>query len=769
MPKYIQCRSWFLENIGRNIGFLLLGLIGFISPVLALNIPAAPSALTLTVSSATVCAGTSTSLTVSGCPANGAVRWSTAQTGNVIAVAPKQSTTYTAICEVTSTSATSSTATSSTGIVTTTTTATATVQVYSPILLTTETQSPFCNGGNDGVILVNTSGGEGLLHYQLDNQPFKDLNVFGNLKAGTYSVTVKDTKACTAQTAVEVKQPPAIIVSTTIINTKCVGGGDGALIASAIGGVGDYRYAIQGLTEPQTTGTFINLVANTTYTVIVSDKNNCVVYQPATIGQPAPFAIKLTPTPTRCVGTADGSVTVQASGGSGAYKYQLGNGPFQTGTQFTGLAASTYEITVQDAIGCLGKQSTTIGQPAPLTLTAVSKPVGCLNPASGAIMMTSAGGTGAVTYQIVAGTIPQSSSVISGVAVGNYTVIGTDANGCTSLASVTVGKVDPLKAQAAAIPATCCTCPTGAVNLTSTGGTGTGQQYQIIGQAYQAASQISHLPPNTYRLRVQDDGGCADSVVATVTNMNALTLSTGTIKNVSCSGGHDGEATVQIAGGAKPFTVYWQTDHRDTLKTVTASQTSLSEGTYTVSVRDSNRCTTSTVFVSLTALNPTPPKPTVSQVANSTLVVDQTSGIQWYVSTGSTSGSAVSNANGSTLIPFASGQYYVVVTVNGCPSPPSDAINFILTALNEPVAPLSVRVVPNPIIDRLRLEIEQPERSAVQIHLLDASGRAVRSYLIPAFTGKKQAEWPIEGISTGFYLLKVSAESRQSVLRVAVE
>jgi hypothetical protein len=768
MKKHVQFKCQLFGRISRCLGFLLIGLIGFLGVVRAGSHvePAAPSALTLTVSSATVCAGTSTSLTASGCPANGAIRWSTAQTGNVIAVAPKQTSTYTAICEVTSTSATSSTATVTT---VTATTASATVQVYSPILITPDTQSPLCNGGSDGVIYANTTGGEGALQYQISREPFKNINVFGNLKAGTYPITVQDTKGCTAQATVEVKQPTAIIVSTTIINTKCVGGGDGALIASATGGIGDFRYALLGLTNPQTTGTFINLVANTTYTVIVSDKNSCVVYQPVTIGQPTPLAIKLTPALTRCVGTADGSVTVQVSGGAGSYQYKLGNGPFQTGTQFTGLAATTYEITVQDAFGCQGKQSTTVGQPTALSLTASSKPVGCVNPASGSIIVASSGGTGAITYQVTAGAVPQSSSIIGGLTVGNYTIIGTDANGCTSLASVSVGKANPLKVQATPIPATCCTCPTGAVSLTSTGGTGTGQQYQIIGQAFQAASQISKLPPNTYRLRVQDDGGCADSVVAVVTNMNALTLSTGQVKNVSCSGGSDGTATVQVAGGAKPFTFYWQTDRRDTLKTFTASQTALTEGTYTVSVRDSNRCTTSTVFVSLTAVNPTPPKPTITQVANSTLVVNQTAGIQWYISTGNTAGTAVPNATGSTLVPFASGQYYVVVTTNGCASPPSDPINFILTALYEPAAPLSVRIVPNPVIDRLRLEIEQPERSAVQVHLLDASGRLVRSYQIPAFTGKKQAEWPIEGISTGFYLLKVAAESRQSVLRVAVE
>ena len=301
------------------------------------------------------------------------------------------------------------------------------------------------------------------------------------------------------------------------------------------------------------------------------------MYLPVTIGQPTPFTIKLTPTPTRCVGSADGSVAVEASGGSGAYQYQLGNGPFQTGPLFTGLAATTYEFTVQDVNGCQGKQSATVGQPNPLTLLAVAAPVNCQGPNTGSVTLTATGGTGAVTYQLAA-KAPQASPVFNGLTTGTYTIVGTDANGCTSLASATVGKIDPIKVQVSAIPATCCSCPTGAVKLTTTGGTGTGLKFQIVGRAFQTNNQISLLVPNTYRLRVVDDGGCTDSTVAVVTDKNAMTLAVGSVRDIACKGGLDGGATVQVTGGVKPFVYYWQTDKLDTLKNRTASQAGLAEG-----------------------------------------------------------------------------------------------------------------------------------------------------------------------------------------------
>lgn len=693
-------------------------------------------------------------------------------------MAPLQTTTYTALCDVTSTSVTTTTATSTTvasttALVTTvtTTTATATVQVYPPIVLTPTSISALCNGSRDGQVSINARGGTGPLQYQFNGQGFQTTNTaFGNLQAGTYTVSVRDGLGCIAQANVEVKQPPALAVSVTVVSPKCSGGSDGGLVAVASGGVGDYRYLLDG-GQPQISGTFINLNGNTTYRLGVADKNNCVLFQPVTISAPSSFSVALTTKPARCAGSADGTVAVAVTGGAGGtYQYQIGTGPFQTGTQFTGLAANSYEITVQDNLGCQGKQTAVVGQPAPLLLTAVARPVNCFGPTSGSITLTPTGGTGAVQYQLSTGKTPQASNVFTGIAVGDYTVIGTDANGCTSLASATITKADPLKVQASVTAATCCVCPTGAVNLVSTGGSGTVRQYQIIGQPAQATGQINGLRPNTYRLRVVDEAGCTDSLAAVVTDANALTLSTGTVKDVSCAGGSNGEATVQIAGGKKPFTFYWATERRDTLKTFTATQTNLAEGTYTVSVLDSNRCSTTTVFVPLKSTYPLPTKPAITQAGSSTLLVtDQPAGIQWYVRVGSAPGQPVANATGPALVPYESGQYYVVVTANGCASPPSEAINFILTALADPGSGLSVRVMPNPVVDRLRVEVEQVDRSAVMVQLLDASGRVVMVGQIPAFTGKKQAEWPLMGITTGSYLVNVSAGSRQSVLRVLVE
>lgn len=759
LPNFF--RSFFSFN--QPLGYILWCV------VLASATPGYAGDIVVGVSSATVCAGSSTTLTVSGCPATGVVRWSTAQSGTAITVSPVQATTYTALCEVTSTSVVSSTASSGTSVVTTvtSTSATATVQVFRPISVSLATQSVLCNGGSSGAIVVAASGGVGSLQFQLNNQPYQKPNSFTALSAGFYVVNSKDSLGCIVQASVQLTQPTALSAAIFVASPKCLGNTDGSATLTASGGVGGYQYTL-GSGLAQSNGTFQNLSGNTSYTVVVSDKNGCVLRVPFTVTQPPAIGIRLGTVPTRCVGTTDGSISVTATNGSGIYQYKIGNGAYQTGARFTGLSAGGYSVSVQDGNGCVSSQTVVVGQPDTLKVLAQSRPVTCLGPNTGSIVVSAKGGTGSVTYQLSTGATPQSVSVISGIAVGNYTVIGTDANGCTGFTSVTIGKVDPLKVQPTIKPASCCICPTGAITLTSTGGTGTGLQVQLIGQSYLAGNLVGNLAPNTYRLRAKDDGGCVDSTVAIVTDGTAMSLSVASITNVSCPGKTDGAATVQVTGGTKPITYFWTTEKGDTLKTRVAVQTGLAEGTYTVSVRDSNRCSAPTVFVTLKTANPTPATPVISQLNSSTLVVNQTAGIQWYVRNSAGSDTPVTNGTNPTLIPFLSGQYYVIVTQNGCASAPSNLLNFVLTG-TEPLIPLSVQVIPNPITDRLRLQIDQPERSALDVWLLDATGRLVRSYQVPAFTGNKQLEWPMAGVSAGAYLLKVSTETRQSVLRVLVE
>lgn len=638
----------------------------------------------------------------------------------------------------------------------------------SPRLVITNAVTPAtCAGTSTGQIVANVTGGLGERQYQTNGGAFQTSNLFSNLRAGIYSIVVKDSLGCTARTTAEVQQPTSISLTIRAVAAKCASATDGGAIVTASGGNGTYLYQLNG-GPTQTSNTFVDLKANTTYTISVTDQRGCAASQSVLIGAPDPFAIKATVTATRCAGSADGSVNVAASGGVGSYQYQLGNSPFQTGTLFTGLSATTYTITVRDGNGCLGTQTVTVQQPPALNLSVSTTPTNCYGANSGSITVTPSGGTGAVFYQLTTLPTPQSSNVFQKVAAGDYTVVATDNNGCTAIATVSVGKAEPLDLRAATVPATCCVCATGGVILATSGGSGTGRSFQLLEQPFQASNQFGRLRPGTYQFRVADEAGCFDTVSAVVTDASAMMLSVGRVKDIACAGGRDGEAAVQLTGGTKPVTFYWQTERRDTLKARTSTQTGLAAGTYTVSAVDSNRCTTATVFVTVRTLSPIPPQPTVTQISN-VLSVTEITGVQWYFKADTGVARPLPNATQSTIVPLQSGQYYVIVTANGCASMPSNVVRFVLTALPEPGATLLVRVVPNPVVGRLRLEFDQPDRQAVQIRLIDTLGKPQLEHRIPAFVGKHQAEYPLLGVPPGVYLLRAEAGNRQATIRVLVE
>ncbi|WP_461096130.1 T9SS type A sorting domain-containing protein [Spirosoma luteolum] len=636
-----------------------------------------------------------------------------------------------------------------------------------PSLTLVATSTPAsCAGLFTGKIQIAATGGIGTRQYQLNGGPFQSLNSFISLPAGAYSVGVKDEFGCSAVTLVDVKQPATLALSLTAVSVKCTGGTDGGIIAAVTGGSAPYSYKVNGGTA-QSSPILVDLKAGS-YTVVVTDAGGCSASQTATVGAPPTFELKTVLSPTRCAGSADGAITVSATNGTAPFQYQLGTGAFQTGTLFTGLSAGTYELTARDARGCTIRQTATVQQPAILTLTGVSAPVNCFGAASGSVTVKATGGTEPIRYQLTSSKVVQRTPVFTGLAVGDYTVVATDTNGCTALVPVSVGKADPISVRASTLAARCCVCPTGVVSLTSTGGSGSARQFQRLGGGSQVSSQFGGLVPGQYRFRVTDEVGCADTVAALIADATAMTLTAGRIKDATCPGLTDGEAAVQLAGGTKPFSFFWQTPRRDTLRSRSGSQTGIGAGTYTVSVLDSNRCTTTTTFVTVQNQFPMTETPVVSQVGG-TLRATNIPGLQWYVQTDTSAARAVPNATQATLTPYQSGRYYAIATQNGCPSPASNQITFVLTALSEPASGLSLAVVPNPVGAVLRLAIEQPDRQGVALALHDAGGRLVRTWQVPGFVGKKQVEWPLLDLPTGIYLLRAEAGTRQATLRVVKE
>src|SRR5205085_509364 len=102
----------------------------------------------------------------------------------------------------------------------------------------------------------------------------------------------------------------------------------------------------------QTTDTAFNLPTGS-YTVTVTDSNNCVTTANVTITQPvSPLTALASTTDVLCNGGNTGTASVSVAGGTPNYSYLWNSIPVQTTATATGLIAGNYSCLITDINNC---------------------------------------------------------------------------------------------------------------------------------------------------------------------------------------------------------------------------------------------------------------------------------------------------------------------------------------------------------------------------------------------------------------------------------
>jgi len=172
-----------------------------------------------------------------------------------------------------------------------------------------------------------------------------------NLAAGTYAVTVTDVNNCPATTTVTISQPPALELDLFPTDVKCFGESNGGAKAVPAGGTPPYSYLWwnNGQQTSEITGLPAGIAG-----VSVTDANGCQISDSVEIEQPATgvagSAEKRDP---KCFGGRDGEITITASGGTGPYRYALGDQPFNGSPRQISLGAGIYTPKIMDKNGCV--------------------------------------------------------------------------------------------------------------------------------------------------------------------------------------------------------------------------------------------------------------------------------------------------------------------------------------------------------------------------------------------------------------------------------
>jgi gliding motility-associated-like protein len=190
------------------------------------------------------------------------------------------------------------------------------------------------------------------------------------------------------------------------------------------------------------TGTTSSITGLTpgTYTYTVTNAAGCTSASSADIVIKAAPAILegsiTTLADASCFGSADGSVSISASGGVSPYRFSIDGGTFRSEGTFNNLKAGSYSITVIDTNLCTTIVHGLITEPTELALTANKEDATCINSSDGRIELTTTGGTMPYNYIWSDGT---TTSYLTNIPAGTYNAVVYDIRGCSISIDVVVG------------------------------------------------------------------------------------------------------------------------------------------------------------------------------------------------------------------------------------------------------------------------------------------------------------------------------------------
>ena len=425
--------------------------------------------------------------------------------------------------------------------------------------------------------------------------------IFGTLTAGTYYMAAVDLGGCTGYTSdfiVEVSD--TLDYGLYVVpNSGCGGTPMGKIMITGLTGTPPFTYL---WSNTQTGSTITGLTAGS-YSVSVTDYYGCVTTKSGTIVDIPQVGLgTFTAIQPTCF-SADGSFTIQVTGGTAPYYFSAssGNVQVQYGTSWTvsGLSPGNYSVQVTDAGLCTFVASTVLTPPQGITSVNITSVGSTCSSTNGSIQVSVLGGVTPYTYTLIypnGNTTNVSNNlttqVFSNLSSGTYGVAVQDSIGCSYMDEITLFATNSYTISTE-ITGTTCSQSNGAVYvMVSTGGTAP-YNYSLDGIQNVTSTSLTgvtftNVPSGQHTVNVTDSSGCTQTSQVYVNESQAVDY---TLYSTSCGQGLDGSLTAIISAGEPPFTFYWSSNIPSNPQQIQV--TGLSAGTYSLTVVDSNGCTLS--------------------------------------------------------------------------------------------------------------------------------------------------------------------------------
>jgi gliding motility-associated-like protein len=308
------------------------------------------------------------------------------------------------------------------------TTASASITQPDLLVLTAENDQVNCYNGNDGGIDITIVGGTTPYLFDWNNGETSEDII--SLITGNYDVTVTDFNGCQILYNTTIEQPDTLAITAEIFDAQC-DSPTGSIISEVTGGTYPYSF---DWSNGATVMSLYNVVAGT-YTLTVTDLQNCVTTFAGTINSNLGLTASVLTQDVKCYGGYDGEIQAIIESGAAPFTYAWSDG--QSTPTATDLSADSYSVIITDLYGCQVTLNADINQPDSLYATYLSSVyAGDYN------VSTNNGQDGSINVEVFGGILPYSydwtgpsnftsqNQDIDNLEAGAYSLTILDGYGC---------------------------------------------------------------------------------------------------------------------------------------------------------------------------------------------------------------------------------------------------------------------------------------------------------------------------------------------------
>lgn len=447
-----------------------------------------------------------------------------------------------------------------------------------------------CNGGSNGSATVTPSGGVGPYTYAWSNGA--TTQTINGLTAGTYTVTVTDAVNCSETGSRTVTEPSQIDLSFNVTNESLPGANDGSIDLSVSGGTPGYSYAWSNGAATQD----ISGLSAGTYTVTVTDNNNCSITGSATVGSSS-CDVLINTYPYQTGFESGFGDWEQETGDDIDWTRRSGSTPSRNTGPSSAFEGSFYIYTEAS-----GNQNRTAILNSPcFDLDGLSNPevsfayhmygndmgtlkleVSVNNGNSWTTLWSRSGNQGQSWYQATVS--------LSGYETGATKLRFVGTTGPNFRSDMAVDDVivnasaPPCSAPDLTLSKTDVSCPGGNDGTAQVSVTGGVSPYSYLWSNGETTAQITGLAAGNYSVTVTGANNCTATGSITVGQPASIDLSFN-VTNTSGPGAQDGAIDLTVTGGTPTYTYQWSNGQ------TTQDISGLAAGTYSVTVTDNNGCT----------------------------------------------------------------------------------------------------------------------------------------------------------------------------------